>query len=176
MRRGADILADAERRSRRAAVVIARTDAERLSVRLSKDVCEEKAREMKKGEREDRREVRCGGARLGIAIRNAAVAIADHSEATARIAISWRVLGQDFVRSLNVSSPHAIRIINTRISLSRKRFIPQLGVSRLLCRSALGLRTSRERFRARSPFPSPLPSPSPPPFAPSGWLIAESAA
>lgn len=54
VRRGADILADAERRSRRAAVVIARTDAERLSVRLSKDVCEEKAREMKKGEREDR--------------------------------------------------------------------------------------------------------------------------
>jgi len=53
---------------------------------------------MKKGEREsareyDARDVRIAGVvQCVIAIRNAAVAITDHSEATARIAISWRVL------------------------------------------------------------------------------------
>lgn len=136
---------------------------------LSEDVCEEKAREMKKGEREDpARSVRCGRARLGIAIRNAAVAVADHSVATARIAISWRVLGQDFVRPSNVSSPsHTIRIINTRISLSRKRFIPQLGVP-----SPLQIRTwieNKPRTVSRPlpiPFPSPSSSPPPPSLRP----------
>lgn len=74
--------------------------------------------------------VRCDVAQpLGIAIRNAAaVTIADHSEATARIAISWRVLRPESnlaptLECILVLTP-SVRIINTvLISLSRKRFI-----------------------------------------------------
>lgn len=110
--------------------------------------------------------------RLGIAIRNAAVAIADHSEATVRIAISWRVLRQNLAQLLNVSSPHTIRIINLPYLPSHKS-ISFRNFRRvcLLCRSALGLGNKPRRDVSRLlPFLSPSPSPT------VGWLIAKSAA
>lgn len=100
--------------------MIARTDAERHSV-IRGRVARRRARDEKGRTREragcdgERTGEKCDVAqRLGIAIRNAAVAIADHSEATARIAISWRVLRhQDLAQS-------------NRLTLERRLASPRL--------------------------------------------------
>lgn len=66
-------------------IVIARMDAERHSIIRGRVERKKEAHEMKKGERENG-ESRCAVER--VKIRNAAMAIANHSEAAARIAIS----------------------------------------------------------------------------------------